>query len=199
MMRGLAEPTRARNAWLLGAAGSYAISLPLPALVHEGETVWHGYQAAAVALFIPVVWSQPLGVLLGMLYPLFGVTVFGILTRRAFATGASVALVATMALWGLSPPAQPSGGVLTMPGGQLGAGFWVWLASGVCLVMASHEPGKALLRRWTVLGLSYAAVAAVAALILTGVRREAARHPTDAERREVEAEKRAKKPDEPVR
>lgn len=198
-MRGLAGPTRARNAWLLAAAGSYAISLPLPALVHEGETVWHGYRAAAVALFLPVVWSQPLGVLLGMLYPLFGVTVFGILKRSAFATGASVALVATMVLWGLSPPAQPEQDLLTVPGGQLGAGFWVWLASGVCLVMASLEPGKALLRRWTVLGLSYAAVAAVAAFTLSEIRREAARHPTDAERREVEAEKRANKPDEPAR
>jgi len=87
--------------WLLLAGVLYAISLPLPAIVHESERVWLGAQAAVFALIVPLYLGLPPGFLLATYYPLLGVTLYAVLRKRSFATGAATALVSTMALWGL--------------------------------------------------------------------------------------------------
>jgi hypothetical protein len=151
----------------------YAISLALPAITREGETVWRGARAAAVAVFFPVIWLIfPLvGFFLGTFYLLLVATLLGILKKRAFATGAAIALVSTMALWGVSLPAEPSNFALSIPHGHLGSGFWLWLASGACLLVASLEPrDPERLRLWIVRGLIYSAVAAASALFIAGLK-----------------------------
>jgi hypothetical protein len=181
-----------RSFWLALAVALYGVSLLLPAVEHEGETVWLGARAALVAVFIPALWAVPLGFLLGLLYPLLGLTLIGIVARRAFATGAAIALVATMALWGFSLPPTPQPNIFggTHPGGNLGPGFWLWLASGSCLLFASLEPREQQrFSRSTLAGLVYAAVVALSALVL-GASHERVRRSADAERRAVEDEKR---------
>jgi hypothetical protein len=145
----------------------YLVSLVLPALVYDSRTVWEGWRAAAVALFLYfVVVTQPLGWLLAMLYPLLIASLYGILRGRPFAVGTAMALVATMALWGFSAPPEPRSNIFgsTDPGGQLGSGFWLWLASGLCLVAAALTPP--LSRRhvvWSQIGFGYAALVILAA------------------------------------
>ena len=193
--------------WVLLAGALYAISLVLPTVVHESERVWLGAQAALFALVIPLYLSVPPGFLLAMYYPLLGVTLYAVLRKRSFATGAATALVATMALWGLCTPSKPAGDVLSVPGGHLSWGFWLWLASGACLLAASVQEKapkapkpdiesflpsgtRRRLERATVFGLVYAGVALVAGLAWKAMTSEAALRSTDAERREVEVEKR---------
>jgi hypothetical protein len=188
---GVLEGRRQRIAWVALAGALYGLSLALPAVVYEGETVWPGVRAAALSVFFPLVWAMPLGFLLSLLYPLLGLTVIGIVKRRAFATGTAIALVATMALWGFSVPEKPESNVFggTSPGGALGWGFWLWLASGVCLLvasLASREPER--LKRFVIAGLVYAGAVAFSSLYLVQFRRAAV--PTEAELRAVEAEKR---------
>lgn len=180
---------RAKTWWLGLTAGLFAISLALPALVHEGEATLLGARAAGLALFIPVLRPEPLGFLLGMLYPLLAVTLYGVLRSRPFATGAAIALLATMTLWGLSAPALPRVGVFDTPGGSIGWGFWLWLAAGACLALASLERGKPRFARWTRWGLAYAAIALVSGLTILARDREANRPPTEAEQRERLAQK----------
>lgn len=153
--------------WVVLWAVLFVISLPLPALVHA-ETGWtyEGYRAALTALLLPLVWAQPHGGFLMLAHPLLVVTLVGTLRSRPFAVGAAVALVATMALWGFSAPDEPRANIFggTDPGGDLGAGYWVWLASGVCLVLASVAPVPARDHaRWAAVGLTYALLVVVAA------------------------------------
>jgi hypothetical protein len=193
--------------WVLLAGALYAISLVLPTVVHESERVWLGAQAALFALIIPLYLSLPPGFLLATYYPLLGVTLYAVLRKRAFATGAATALVSTMALWGLCTPSKPSGEVLSVPGGYLSWGFWVWLAAGACLLVASgqnnatraHEPDIAStfpsgtrrrLARTTVIGLVYASIVLLVGLVWKATTSESALRPTDTERHEVEADKR---------
>lgn len=186
-------PHHKRSLWLAFAVALYAVSLLLPAVEYEGETVWLGARAAAIAVFIPALWAVPLGSLLGLFYPLLGLTLLGIFGRRAFATGSAIALVATMALWGFCLPPVPQANIFggTDPGGSLGPGFWLWLASGVCLLVVSLEPREPKrFSRSTIAGLVYATFVALSAFVLVGLRHEGALRSTEAERRAVEAEKR---------
>lgn len=193
--------------WLLLAGALYALSLPLPAIVYESERVWLGAQAALFALIVPLYLSLPPGFLLATYYPLLGVTLYALLKKRAFATGAATALVSTMALWGLCTPSKPSGNAISVPGGHLSWGFWLWLASGTCLLVASIQENAAKapepdiasslasgtrrrLERATVRGLVYAGIALGAGLIWRAMTSESALRSTDGERRNVEAEKR---------
>ncbi len=197
--------TRSKK-WLLLAGALYLGSLPLPVLVHESERIWVGAQAALFALIVPLYLGLPPGFLLATYYPLLGATLFAVLRKRAFATGAAIALVATMALWGLCAPSKPTGDAFSVPGGHLSWGFLVWLASGACLVIASLQKdggkgavptmaplatgGRRRLERATVLGLVYAGIAVGAGIVWKAMTSEQTLRSTDAERREVEAEKR---------
>jgi hypothetical protein len=156
-----------KTAWVILWAALFAISLALPALVHS-ETGWvhEGHRAALLALVLPAVWGEPLGGFLMLTHPLLVVTLVGTWRSRAFAVGAAVALVATMALWGFSAPDEPRSNIFggTDPGGDLAAGYWVWLASGICLVLASvgTAPTRAH-ATWVAVGLAYALLVVVAA------------------------------------
>jgi hypothetical protein len=226
MMGAVAVSLRWKQLWVPMAAVLFAVSHGLPAIVHDSQTVWLGARAAAVAVFFPILWATlpPIGFLLSFYYPLLGLTVFGTLTRRAFATGAAIALVSTMALWGVCTPAKPAEFLTsTMPGGRLGLGYWLWLASGVCLLVANvgtdrakrREQDEALRReqdealrlgqfeaildqqrtprrlaRWTVVGLVYAGIAGMTGFVWTAMVWRGSRPPSEAELREVEAQKR---------
>lgn len=186
-----------KGVWVALWAGLFAISLTLPALVHS-ETGWayEGYRAALTALFLPVVWVQTLGGFLMLVHPLLVVTLVGTLRSRPFAVGAALALVATMALWGFSAPEEPRSNIFggTDPGGDLGAGYWVWLASGVCLVLAGLGPVPTREHaRWVAVGLAYALLVVVAAWRSSALAKEALKASEEEAKRVLEYKtKRAK-------
>ena len=152
--------------WLTLWAVLLLISLALPALIYESKTIWIGWQAALAAL-PPFALSQPRGGLLALLYPLLVASLVGILRRHPFAAGTAVALVATMCAWGVMAPAQPRTNDLfggTDPGGNLGSGFWLWLASGACLLGAALTPPLSRGHLgWSLFGFGYGAFVLIAA------------------------------------
>ena len=158
---------RWKAAWLVLWGLLFVVSLPLPAVVREPDYVFRGFQAALAALVLPVVVLQPVGVFLVLVYPLLILTLFLIGLGRPFAVGAAVALVATMLLWGFAVPAEPQSNLFggSSPGGELGAGYWVWLVSGLCLVAASVGPNPSREHgKFAVAGSVYALVLVAAVL-----------------------------------
>ena len=124
-----------------------------------------------------------------LVHPLLVVTLVGTLLSRPFAVGTAVALVATMALWGFSAPEEPRANIFggTDPGGDLGVGYWLWLASGTCLVLASV--GAVPARddaKWAAVGLAYALLVVVAAWRSSVLAKEAQKASADEAKRVLE-------------
>lgn len=103
--------------------GAYLFSMVLPFAEYETGDALHGWQHVRTTLSVPLLWPSNFG---------FFVAAFLVGGGR-YAGGAIVSLVATASMVGAAF-INPRGG--TAPwAGQLGAGYYLWVASGVALAI----------------------------------------------------------------
>ena len=116
--------------------GVYAASFALPAVINPNPTpsigwveMW-GWQAALLSVTTPmvvIVGPSNLGYAAAAL--LLGIGFY----RAAIACSAAALL--SMAYCGIMLPPRPGGGPFRWPGGDLGPGYYAWLAAGVMLLV----------------------------------------------------------------
>ncbi len=129
----------------------FFVSLFLPALtitnnnsptqinpgIGSGQNVLlYGYQAFLKSWAAVI--AIPFGPIFSLSSPLFIICFYGLYFQKPWVILTCISLVGIMVAWPIFLPNRPDGELVTMPGGRMGLGYYLWLTCGIWMLVIAH-------------------------------------------------------------